>query len=147
MLPPDDSAGRKIGDGTLFTIMGGAVGGACGVRPLVVRSWPGEHNGIRTPKHAAQRTDEARWVAGAVCRMHAGKMARVIFMASRYVRIAIDPAKTADFEHYSYQFGCQSNLPFLKVPPDYGAFSFELTPGEFSLGACFVRALTCMKAK
>jgi hypothetical protein len=80
------------------------VGGACGVRPLVVRSWPGEHIGIRTPKHAAQRTDEPRWVVGAVCRLHAGKMARVIFMVSRYDSIAIDPAKTDYFEHYSYQF-------------------------------------------
>jgi hypothetical protein len=131
----------------LFTITGGAVGGACGVRPLVVRSWPGEHNGIRTPKHAAQRTDEPQWVAGVVCRMHAVKMARVIFMASRYDLISIDPVNTADFKHYSYQFCPLTYLMFSRTPPEFGVFSFELPPGEFSLGACSVRALTCMKAK
>jgi len=147
VLPPDVSAGRKAGDGTLFTITGGAVGGACGVRPLVVSGWPGEQSGIRTPKHTAQRTDEPRWVAGAVCRMHAGKMARVIFMASRYDLIAIDPVKPLILSTIHTSVARRSNLIFSKNPREYNAFSFELPSGEFSLGACSVRALTCMKAK
>jgi hypothetical protein len=79
--------------------------------------------------------------------MHAGKMARVIFMASGYDLISIDPGKRLILEHYLYQLCCRSDLQFLEALPDYGAFSFELPPGEFSLGACSVRALTCMKAK
>jgi hypothetical protein len=127
------------------------VGGACGVRPLVVRSWPGEQSGISTPKHAAQRTDEARSVASAVSRMNMGKMARVIFMASSIVSrsdlIAFDSVNPADFEHYSYQLCPLTYLMFSRTPPEFGVFSFELPPDEFSLGACSVRALTCMKAK
>jgi len=40
------------------TSTGGAVGGACGVRPLVVEAtdWPGERSGIRTQRQAAQMT-------------------------------------------------------------------------------------------
>jgi hypothetical protein len=46
-------------------------------------------------------------MAGTVSRMHVVKMARVIFMASSYGLIAIDPVKTADFEHDSYQLRCR----------------------------------------
>jgi hypothetical protein len=119
----------------LFTITGGAVGGACGVRPLVVRSWPGEHNGIRTPKHAAQRTDEPQWVAGAVCRMHAGKMARVIFMRRDMFELQLI-LQNVDFIALS--------IPALAVG---GLWCFRVAGRfDFSFGACSVPALTCMKA-
>ena len=40
------------------TSTGGAVGGACGVRPLAVggTGWPGEQSGIRTQRQTAQMT-------------------------------------------------------------------------------------------
>jgi hypothetical protein len=113
----------------------------------VVTIWPGEQSGSRTPKHAAQRTDEARSVASAVSRMRVEKMAWMIFMVSRYDLAAINPGKRLILSTIHTSLGCRLNWMYPKDTPDYGAFSFELAPDEFSLGACSVRALTCMKAK
>jgi hypothetical protein len=147
VLPSGGSGVWKAGDTPWFITTGGAVGGACGVRPLVVTIWPEEPSGIKTPKHATQRTDKARLVAIVIGRLRVGKMARMIFMVSRYVLIAIDPGKRLILSTIHTSFGNWSNWMFPRIPFEYGAFSFELPPDEFSLDTCSVRALTCMKAK
>jgi hypothetical protein len=71
------------------------VGGACGVRPLVVgeTDWPGEQSGIRTQRQIAQMTgkvvlslmDEDKW-NGFVCIMA--------------WLISFDPEKQPTLQHY-----------------------------------------------